>query len=132
MCEGNTNTSLAASSWSRLRVSSHGSTITRAPCSAATRRAACTSPLPASTSRARCRSLWSSTTILFEPGTPNQDDLTLQDDNEGSHFGACHGCAWSQKLSQRISRCGLMGDRLSGPETRRICWLYRARTEEAG
>ncbi|MCC6622641.1 MAG: hypothetical protein IT385_15365 [Deltaproteobacteria bacterium] len=30
---------------------------------------------------ARCRSMESSTTILFEPGTPNQDDLTVTDDN---------------------------------------------------
>lgn len=58
--------------------------------------------------------------------------VTLQEDNEGSMFGVCHNCAWSQKLSQRVSRCGLMGDRMSGPETRKICWLYRARTDEAG
>jgi len=55
----------------------------------------------------------------------------LQEDNEGSNFGVCHNCSYCQRLSQRISRCGLMGDRISGPETRKICWLYQAKTEEA-
>ena len=58
--------------------------------------------------------------------------LTLQEDNEGSAFGTCGGCAFSHKLSQRIYRCGQMGDRLSGPETRKLCWIYQARTEDAG
>ena len=57
--------------------------------------------------------------------------MTLQDDNEGSPFGVCHNCTHCQRLSQRASRCGLMGERLSGPETRRICWLFEARKEEA-
>ena len=57
---------------------------------------------------------------------------TLQEDNEGSPFGECNSCSHCQKLSQRISRCGLMGDRLSGPETRRICWLFEAKREDAG
>jgi len=56
--------------------------------------------------------------------------MTLQDDNEGPVFGACHTCAWSQKLSQRIYRCGRMGDRLSGPETRKICRIYAPRAAE--
>ncbi len=49
---------------------------------------------------------------------------TLQQDNEGSPFGSCQGCQHFERLSARAYRCGLMGDRLSGPETRRICWLY--------
>jgi DNA-binding MarR family transcriptional regulator len=49
---------------------------------------------------------------------------TFQADNEGQPFGACHGCRHFERLSARAYRCGLMGDRLSGPETRRICWLY--------
>jgi len=57
---------------------------------------------------------------------------TLQDDNEGPMFGECSDCAHAQRLSQRIARCGLMGDRLSGPETRRICRLYEARRDETG
>jgi MarR family transcriptional repressor of emrRAB len=57
--------------------------------------------------------------------------VTLQEDNEGSPFGVCHSCTWCQKLSQRIYRCGQMGDRLSGPETRKICRIYQAKTEEA-
>jgi MarR family transcriptional repressor of emrRAB len=57
--------------------------------------------------------------------------VTLQDDNEGSPFGVCHNCTHCQRLSQRASRCGLMGERLSGPETRRICWIFEARKEEA-
>ena len=57
---------------------------------------------------------------------------TLQDDNEGAMFGECPDCAHAQRLSQRIARCGLMGDRLSGPETRRICRLYEAKRDEAG
>jgi DNA-binding MarR family transcriptional regulator len=56
--------------------------------------------------------------------------MTLQEDNEGSTFGVCQSCTWCQKLSQRIYRCGRMGDRLSGPETRRICRIYEAKVEE--
>jgi DNA-binding MarR family transcriptional regulator len=56
----------------------------------------------------------------------------LQEDNEGSNFGTCHSCSWCQKLSQRISRCGQMGDRLSGPETRKLCWVYQPRTPDVG
>ena len=56
---------------------------------------------------------------------------TLQVDNEGPLFGICHTCTFSQKLSQRIYRCGRMGDRLSGPETRKICRIYEAKSEEA-
>jgi DNA-binding MarR family transcriptional regulator len=56
--------------------------------------------------------------------------VTLQEDNEGKTFGACQTCTWCQKLSQRIYRCGRMGDRLSGPETRKICRIYQAKVEE--
>ena len=56
--------------------------------------------------------------------------MTLQEDNEGAAFGVCHSCAWNQKLSQRIYRCGQMGDRLSGPETRKICRIYVPKKEE--
>jgi MarR family transcriptional repressor of emrRAB len=56
--------------------------------------------------------------------------ITLQEDNEGTTFGACQTCTWCQKLSQRIYRCGRMGDRLSGPETRKICRIYQAKVEE--
>ena len=55
---------------------------------------------------------------------------TLQEDNEGTIFGVCSSCSWCQKLSQRIYRCGKMGDRISGPETRRICRIYEAKTAE--
>jgi DNA-binding MarR family transcriptional regulator len=56
--------------------------------------------------------------------------VTLQVDNEGTVFGECGTCSWCQKLSQRIYRCGRMGDRLSGPETRKICRIYQARVDE--
>jgi DNA-binding MarR family transcriptional regulator len=56
--------------------------------------------------------------------------MTLQEDNEGAPFGVCHSCSWCQKLSQRIYRCGRMGDRLSGPETRNICRIYEAKNAE--
>ena len=56
--------------------------------------------------------------------------VTLQEDNEGTIFGECSSCLWCQKLSQRIYRCGRMGDRLSGPETRKICRIYVAKSEE--
>jgi MarR family transcriptional repressor of emrRAB len=56
--------------------------------------------------------------------------MTLQEDNEATTFGACQTCTWCQKLSQRIYRCGRMGDRLSGPETRKICRIYQAKVEE--
>ena len=56
--------------------------------------------------------------------------VTLQVDNEGTVFGECNSCSWCQKLSQRIYRCGRMGDRLSGPETRKICRIYEAKVDE--
>jgi DNA-binding MarR family transcriptional regulator len=56
--------------------------------------------------------------------------MTLQEDDEGAPFGVCHSCSWCQKLSQRIYRCGRMGDRLSGPETRKICRIYEAKNAE--
>jgi MarR family transcriptional regulator, negative regulator of the multidrug operon emrRAB len=55
---------------------------------------------------------------------------TLQEDNEGTVFGVCTSCSWCQKLSQRIYRCGRMGDRLSGPETRKLCRIYEAKVDE--
>lgn len=55
----------------------------------------------------------------------------LQEDNEGSTFGPCTSCRQCQRLSQRVSRCGLKGDRISGPEMRRICWFFEPKTEEA-
>jgi MarR family transcriptional regulator, negative regulator of the multidrug operon emrRAB len=58
--------------------------------------------------------------------------VTLQEDNEASVFGVCHSCRHCQKLSQRIYRCGQMGDRLSGPETRKLCRIYEPKTEEVG
>jgi DNA-binding MarR family transcriptional regulator len=57
--------------------------------------------------------------------------VTLQEDNEGAVFGACSSCAFCQKLSQRIYRCGQMGDRLSGPETRKLCRIYQPKVAEA-
>ena len=56
--------------------------------------------------------------------------VTLQQDNEGTVFGVCSNCAHCQKLSQRIYRCGQMGDRLSGPETRKLCRIYQPKVEE--
>jgi MarR family transcriptional regulator, negative regulator of the multidrug operon emrRAB len=52
---------------------------------------------------------------------------TFQQDNEGSPFGTCASCQHFEKLSARAYRCGVMGDRLSGPETRKICWLFEER-----
>ena len=56
--------------------------------------------------------------------------VTLQLDNEGAVFGECSTCTWCQKLSQRVYRCGQMGDRLSGPETRKLCRIYEAKVDE--
>jgi hypothetical protein len=52
---------------------------------------------------------------------------TFQSDRDGSPFGKCPGCRNFERLSARAYRCGLMGDRLSGPDTRKICWLYEAK-----
>jgi MarR family transcriptional repressor of emrRAB len=52
---------------------------------------------------------------------------TFQSDRDGSPFGKCPGCRHFERLSARAYRCGLMGDRLSGPDTRKICWLYEAK-----
>jgi MarR family transcriptional regulator, negative regulator of the multidrug operon emrRAB len=49
---------------------------------------------------------------------------TFQEDNEGRPFGSCPSCQHFERLSARAYRCGLMGDRVSGPESRKICWLY--------
>ena len=57
--------------------------------------------------------------------------VTLQEDNEGTVFGECTSCAHCQKLSQRVYRCGQMGDRLSAPETRKLCRIYQAKADEA-
>ena len=56
--------------------------------------------------------------------------VTLQEDNEGTVFGTCSSCSHCQKLSQRVYRCGQMGDRLSAPETRKLCRVYVAKAEE--
>lgn len=39
-------------------------------------------------------------------------------------FGVCNTCIHLQRESARIHHCGLMGDRLSVPETRQICRLH--------
>jgi MarR family transcriptional regulator, negative regulator of the multidrug operon emrRAB len=49
---------------------------------------------------------------------------TFQADNDGQPFGTCPSCRHFERLSARAFRCGLMGDRISGPETRKVCWLY--------
>jgi len=49
---------------------------------------------------------------------------TLQANIGGSPFGTCLGCRHFERLSARAYRCGLIGDRLSGPDTRKICWLF--------
>ncbi len=49
---------------------------------------------------------------------------TFQADNDGKPFGSCASCRHFERLSARAFRCGLMGDRISGPETRKICWIY--------
>lgn len=56
---------------------------------------------------------------------------TLQEDNEAPVFGTCPGCVYFQRLSTRAFRCGLMGDRLSPPETRKLCREFTAKTSEA-
>ena len=54
----------------------------------------------------------------------------MQLDAGGRTFGVCHTCAYCQKESQRVYRCGLMGDRLSAPETRRICREHSPKSSE--
>lgn len=50
--------------------------------------------------------------------------ITLQHKGEGKPFGDCSDCQHFERLSARGYRCGLMGDRLSVPETRKLCWLF--------
>ncbi|KXW55992.1 MarR family winged helix-turn-helix transcriptional regulator [Ferrovum sp. PN-J185] len=50
-------------------------------------------------------------TILFE----------MQSINGGTPFGVCNNCIYYQRKSQRIHHCAWFGERLSGPETRKIC-----------
>lgn len=52
---------------------------------------------------------------------------TLQTDTQRSQFGTCPSCRHFERLSARAYRCGLMGDRLSGPESRKICWIYEVK-----
>lgn len=54
----------------------------------------------------------------------------MQLDLGGRTFGVCHGCAYLQRKSQRVYRCGLFGDRLSGPETRKICREHSPKSSE--
>ena len=68
--------------------------------------------------------------LAFATSALREALMTLQEDNEATTFGECPTCTWCQKLSQRIYRCGRMGDRLSGPETRKICRIYQAKVEE--
>ena len=50
-------------------------------------------------------------TILYE----------MQNQNGGPPFGTCNTCVYCQRKSQRIHHCAWFGERLSGPETRKIC-----------
>ncbi|MHB8353769.1 MAG: MarR family winged helix-turn-helix transcriptional regulator [Burkholderiales bacterium] len=45
----------------------------------------------------------------------------LQNYNGGPPFGVCSTCIYCQRKSQRIHHCTWFGERLSGPETRKIC-----------
>ena len=50
-----------------------------------------------------------------------------QEDSEKGAFGTCATCTHCRRLSQRVNQCALMGDRLPGPELKKLCWLYEAR-----
>ena len=50
-------------------------------------------------------------TILYE----------IQNFSGGPAFGVCNTCVYCQRKSQRIHHCTWFGERLSGPETRKIC-----------
>lgn len=54
----------------------------------------------------------------------------LQEDTDGVLFGTCPSCAHFRRLSQRVNQCSLMGDRLAGPETRKLCRLYEGKGGE--
>jgi MarR family transcriptional regulator, negative regulator of the multidrug operon emrRAB len=45
----------------------------------------------------------------------------LQNYNGGRTFGVCNTCLYCQRKSQRTHHCALFAERLSGPETRRVC-----------
>jgi MarR family transcriptional regulator, negative regulator of the multidrug operon emrRAB len=45
----------------------------------------------------------------------------LQSYNGGRTFGVCNTCLYCQRKSQRTHHCALYAERLSGPETRKIC-----------
>lgn len=45
----------------------------------------------------------------------------IQSQNGGPPFGVCNTCIYCQRKSQRIHHCSWYGERLSGPETRKIC-----------
>ena len=46
---------------------------------------------------------------------------SLQELANGRTFGVCSTCSYCQRRSQRSHHCALFGERLSGPETRKIC-----------
>ncbi len=46
---------------------------------------------------------------------------TVQGQSGKPLFGVCGACAYCQKKSQRITHCTWFGERLSIPETRKIC-----------
>lgn len=53
----------------------------------------------------------------------------IQSQNSGRTFGVCSTCAYCQRRSQRSHHCSLFAERLSGPETRKIC---REHTPKSG
>lgn len=53
---------------------------------------------------------------------------TLQNQSAKPLFGVCSSCAYCQKKSQRITHCTWFGERLSAPETRKICREQTSKT----
>jgi MarR family transcriptional regulator, negative regulator of the multidrug operon emrRAB len=50
--------------------------------------------------------------------------VQIREDSGATSFGYCSTCQHCRRLSARAHQCSLMGDRLSGPELRKICWLH--------
>src|SRR5258707_6810397 len=57
--------------------------------------------------------------------------MTLQEDNEGTTFGACQTCTWCQKLSQRIYRAGGWAIAFRAPRPARSAASTRRRSRRS-
>jgi len=75
---------------------------------------------PAGTWQAATRNI-SANRIRNSVSTLRETLYMIQTQSAGRTFGVCSTCSYCQRRSQRSHHCALFAERLSGPETRKIC-----------